>query len=314
MRAISLLLCLLAASPGCFAQGGETYEGRVVFAAQAARQPINPFTAYRSSLNYFIAADARAMTITVDGHTYRIDMEAVTKEAIAEWQHALGTSLIFAQVTSEATAELIVNVSNTGAFPVILGSGVPKSAYASRASLSYYSRGFEDTLRDREYRSSVAPYIEAGRTDEETTNNLLRFLARMVAKHEIGHVLGFDHPDFSANSGEPPALLGRVVVFENHPNPTIPIMTSRSIDYIRSLFAATGRPIRAEDIYISTQEQAALTELERDTRNHCSCCLPRRPRQQADFLQALEPRVQEASCPTFRYIPRYNPAALLLFD
>jgi hypothetical protein len=309
-----LLLCLLAAIPCCFAQGGQTYDGKVVFLAQAARQPINPFTAYRSSLNYFIAADVRAMTITVDEHPYSIDMEAVTKEAIAEWQRALGTSLIFAQVNSEAAADLIVNISNTGTFPVILGGGVPRSAYSSRASLSYYWRGFQDTLGDQAFRSSVAPFVEAGPTPEETTQKLLRFLARMVAKHEIGHVLGFDHPELSATGDQPPSPFGHVVVFENHPNPTIPIMTARSTDYIRSLFAATRRPVRAEDIYISTQEQAALAELERDTRNHCSCCLPRRSRQQAEFLQAPNPLAQEAICPSFRYIPRYNPAALLLFN
>jgi hypothetical protein len=136
----------------------------------------------------------------------------------------------------------------------------------------------------------------------------------MTAKHEIGHVLGFRHPDFSATGDEPSPQLGHIVVFENHPNPNIPIMTSSAFEYIRSLFAATGRPVRAEDIYISTQEQAALAELERDTRNHCSCCLPRRSRRQAEFLQAPGPLAQDAVCPSFRYIPRYNPAALLLFD
>jgi hypothetical protein len=314
MRAIYLLLCLLAAIPCCFAQGGQTYDGKVVFLAQAARQPINPFTAYRSSLNYFIAADVRAMTFEVDEHSYSIDMEQVTKEAIAEWQRALGTSLIFAQVNSEAAADLIVNISGTGNLPVKLGSSAPRSARDSRASLTYYWRGFQAALSDPNYRSSIAPYIEAGGTPVETTQNVLRFLARMVAKHEIGHVLGFDHPELSATGDQPSRSPGHVVVFENHPNPTIPIMTARSTDYIRSLFAATRRPVRAEDIYISTQEQAALAELERDTRNHCSCCLPRRSRQQAEFLQAPNPLAQEAICPSFRYIPRYNPAALLLFN
>lgn len=308
MKIIKLFLCCsFLISFYCFAQG-ETYGGRVVFLADTPGRPINPFTIYQRRIKYFINGAARSMKVTVNGRDYPIDMDASTREAIGEWQRLLGTELTFLPVTGRDDADLIVDVSAAPQQTLRLGKGLPKLGVSDKASLNYFQQSFQSMLNNDEYKEDMKKYLEGGATDQETIDKRLHFLARLTAKHELGHVLGFTHANLEINIRPTNSTVGQIILFENYPNPTIPIMMGGIVDYMQSLYEWRGRLVHANDIEISAQEGAALDTLYSATQNQCSCCvLSRRSQEHIEFFKKGGGLANNYVCPSFRYIPNIGP-------
>jgi hypothetical protein len=268
------------------AEGGGTFGGRVVFAVDFDHEVINPYELYSSRINYYTHDSAQTVSINVGGSLVEIDLAAVTSEAMAEWQAELGHGIAFqASSLANADLEIVVDDQYRG---VNLAQAYEKNV-DRKARLKYFPRSIEKLLNEQ------MDVIKRFMGNDASNEGILKFLFKYAAKHELGHVLGFEHVDFTAMDTRP-GTAGGLVIIPRYSRATIPIMTSNLIGYMRALHDYNGRgTIDATDIAISAQEGAALSSLYEATLAGCSCCVPNNRR--ASRADLRDP----ASCPYFNY-------------
>jgi hypothetical protein len=258
----------------------------VVFAVDFDHEVINPYELYSSRINYYTHDSAQTVSINVGGSLVEIDLAAVTSEAMGEWQAELGHGIAF-QASSQPNADLEVVVDDQYR-GVNLAQAYEKSA-DRKARLKYFPRSIEKLLNEQ------MDVIKRFMGNDVSNEDILKFLFKYAAKHELGHVLGFEHVDFTAMDTRP-GTAGGLVIIPRYSRATIPIMTSNFIGYMRALYDYNGQTaINATNIAISVQESAALNSLYEATVAGCSCCISRYRHTSQDGLR------DAASCPHFSY-------------
>lgn len=264
---ISLLLLLTK-----LAHGINDQNGRVNFLPNETKsnKPINPYTNYARYIKYYVSDYARTMTITVDGKQYTANMLDVTKEALREWQRLLGQDITFVPISSEGEADLLftINPELPSARQFVLGVAEVKGGSLSRSKVTFYDKSFNKLIASSTFVAKVRYDMSSDTSISEIFNTMLKW----VAKHEIGHTLGFAHPDFGRRDDTSSIARGSVIVIPSYGNSGAPVMITNFMDYMDNLRMRLGRPVMYSDVGISPQEGVALDILRDATHNNCSCC------------------------------------------
>lgn len=251
----------------CFSQGGEAFNGRVLFFSYQGRV-INPFTTYGNRLRYYIDPSARSFTFNVGGRSYPQDGVALIKEAFDEWCPLFGGQIKFDRVDSEQDADLIVIAQAGKRERSALASGAPKLVDSGGKTFKAIFRYLVENIEINfdQWRDDAKKYMGANASDKE----ILDFLMRSATKHEIGHVLGLQHPDADRPNYDTLDSARSLVVVPSYDNPGTPIMYSNIFGYMRSLYNNLGdNPISISNITISHQEELAIHIMYEATQHGC---------------------------------------------
>lgn len=262
----------------------QSNNGRVNFrgASENLRLPFNPYTEFDHGVIRYripVNAESRRITITIAGQNHTIDIGLFVQVAINEWQIAApGITFVPA---GEGLADLIFEI-----LPVMIGA-YGQSPFAvtsfnrftgrsrqeiSQTTVTFYQANFENEIE--EHLALWRTYL--GQVNEVRPQAILAFIARFVAIHEFGHILGFHHPDAMPDSDL--AVPGRsniVTILQENTNSEVAIMTREPRDYARYIYERNNHtPIHLGNIVISSQERTALSIVrEGPQSSHCSCRL-----------------------------------------
>jgi hypothetical protein len=280
---ITMVLAMAMVGLECMA-GVDDYDGRVYFALYHPGQELNPFVLYPPQINYYIDPRLRGARFTLDGEPYIVDMAGLTESAMREWQQALAGDVEFRPVSSEAEAQLVI-AGNFDAPPSIQTAATEMATAADAGHAAHNPRvtynlvSMEASLNPRALEWYRTEIMRDGTSNAE----ILRMFIRYTALHELGHVLGFDHPNgriepqFSDEHFDWDAWrrYRRVVVVPRYDYTSIPLMEANTRHYFQMLRNRLG-PLRPDDPAISPQERAALARLRRRAQQ---CSRPDRPSQ-----------------------------------
>jgi hypothetical protein len=229
----------------------------------------NPNEIYQGTVRYFVQPANSSMTITVDGAEYTVDWNSVVQEAIDEWRQALaGTNLAIEPASDEGQANLVISIENSGlqSGPFNPG-GTNLMSATSPTRTRFYSDQFQ-VIFNNGAAQKYFKYIQGGAPE------LLRFLTRLTAKHELGHALGLDHA----------GLLVGPAVTVNGPLFRAAIMMPDPFLFTADLWAQVNhltpadppannpptRLVTADDIAITAPEADALAALVRTQQDTCT--------------------------------------------
>jgi hypothetical protein len=291
LKLISYLLIITTV-----AYGMNDFNGRVNFLSSEANpsRPINPYTNYSSYIRYYVSDYARTMTITVNDHEYTVNMLDVVQEAMREWQRFLGRNITFIPTSSEGTADLLftINPELPSARQFVLGVAELKGPTLPRSKVTFYDKSFNKLIASSTFVDRVRQDMSSDTSISEIFNTMLKW----VAKHEIGHTLGYSHPDFGRRDDTISVMRGNVTVLMSYRDNSTPIMITNFIEYMDDLHRRLNRHVMYQDVGISPQEGVAMDILRDATHNNCSCCSISRIR-------------KSNSCPQFQYS---NPSTSVL--
>jgi hypothetical protein len=269
MAAVALLLTFVSAQTSAM---GNTYNGRVYFWPYHRGEAFNPFLVFHSQLNYYIDPSFEHATLTMGStpHTYNIAELAV--DAIDEWEHILGADLIFNRVFNADAAQLVIT-ANPGPLPddlppnttwhTRLAAPARFGIAATNPEVVFHPRNFERVMDE----AMLLWFLTNMRPGTYTDEAAVRMTLRAQLLHELGHVLGFAHPNPSNTWNDVIDSwlgIGRFEVLEAYDSPSIPIMEANIAAYFQGLRDLPGRgPLVPEDprISISPQERRALIRL-----------------------------------------------------
>jgi hypothetical protein len=221
--------------------------GRVTFQA-TDHSPYRAAQHYRgNTIRYYIGDTLRNVAFVVNGVPYTVNMRWVIQEAMKEWQEATGINFKEVTVLDDATdlgLQMLDEFSPTPAEGTWTLASATKRIEHQRAIVTYWQSEIEKFLKDPG--SDVKLY-----TDSMPTDQLLRLLLKIVSKHEIGHILGFDHPE-TAISDRAVQIIG------SYENPQPPIMESNPVVFMSYLYSYLRGPIAARDVVLAEQEIRAF--------------------------------------------------------
>lgn len=221
--------------------------GRVTFQA-TENMPYRAVQHYHgNTVRYYIGDTLRNAAFVVNGVRYTIDMAWVVKEATKEWKDATGLNFQEVSVLDDSTDLGFQMLDQFSPTPtegrLTVATAVAKTLY-QRAIVTYWQSEVETFLK--EPGSDVM--LETGNM---STDQLLRLLLKIVTKHEIGHILGFNHPD-SAVSDRNVQIIG------SYENPQPPIMEGDPTVFMSYLYSYLRRSIAIGDIALAEQEVRAF--------------------------------------------------------
>jgi hypothetical protein len=263
----------------------DDYDGRIYFFQYHPGEELNPFVVYPRQINYYIDPRLRGASFTLDDEHYTVDMAGITQSAMREWQQALDGDVEFRPVSSETEAQLLI-VGDFDAPPSLeiaytdLATAADAGHAARNPRVTYNLVSMEANLHPRRLEWFRTEIMRPGISNAE----ILRMYIRNTALHELGHVLGFAHPDGQSQSQFRDVNFDwdawrrdrRVVVIPHYDYTSIPLMEADPWHYFQMLRNRLGRPLGPDDPAISPQERAALARLRRRAQQ---CFRPDRPSQ-----------------------------------
>lgn len=210
----------------------------------------NPTRIYGNPVRYM--KSDQVLVVIIGKSIFELDVDQAVEEAMAEWTAAV-PSLRFQAVPKGQENQATWKIQINGAETTRLGSGHGTGAQSTEFNprLTFFAKGFGKAA---EQFGANAPYMESPRLAD-----YLAFLMRFVAKHEVGHLLGFMHsPGVGAAEDEKDANGCVISVVFTPTNLTAgpPIMAPNVPTALRLMTHHFGRRLRVTDIQIAPQEAA----------------------------------------------------------
>lgn len=209
-------------------------------------------------------------------HTYNRDFVAIIQEAMSEWTTATG--ITFRRVKTRASANLDIEFGlMSTAYALTYAEYLPEQQRQSSMTI------YQENIRDSGY-TKMREIANLGIFEAANDEALLDMFLRMLLKHELGHVLGEQHPSGYASDDTPPIYSSSGDAIFNAENMVgeenmgVPIVTRSLEEYFKSLYTYINRGdhstintlhrIRLEDIQIAPQEGMVMRMLWID--NNCT--------------------------------------------
>jgi hypothetical protein len=212
------------------------------------RSVFNPIAEYGNPIRY--TRHGEPFYVIVGGAGYSLDIDGAIEEAMAEWTAAVPRlrfqTMPWGMGTPKTWKMRISDEDVTR-----LASGYRSGVQSSQVNpeLVFYVKGFANAINNFNLNAS---YMES-----DQLLHYINFLLRIVAKHEVGHLLGFMHtPDVGEDeyARDATGCATQVVFDPTHIVAGPPIMARNLATTLRLMNAHFGRPLRTEDIQISPQE------------------------------------------------------------
>jgi len=253
IRYIVCAMCIfICATPG-FAH---PYRGAEVWFDPRASNSnaYNPAEMYQGGIiRYYVTPSLRDVPVDLYGTTHHVNLEQMTRDAMQAW-HERAPRLTFQQVhTLEEANYLVMPGTDNEAgsaegytLTTIAGAIALVPPYNQRAQLIYYLgniAGAVILLRQQTMPAADYPDIQ----------EVLEVALRATVEHEIGHTLGFYHPE----PGTQNAHNATIFIF-NPPSNRVHLMTGNLDELLTGLRADLGRAPRLADIGPTPEEIAAL--------------------------------------------------------
>jgi hypothetical protein len=259
-------------------------------------------------IRYWITPSARALSVTLDGRSYLVDLEPLVLRALALWRSATAAggqapACWFERAAASASASLHFLATSNVHFPAAVGLDLTIDSYREQLSPSTYRINFPPPRAQNN--------LAARRNDfrEMSDENYIRvyLFARML--HLVGHALGLDHPGLERSDDIAPRInpARERSVFRTDDLPgdawTRPhIMTTDTFSYLLELRQELRRPVTLNDIQPSEAENQAVRyylvhewecpwpSATRATalRSSAQTCLPRPPGLAAAWIGLLQ--------------------------
>ena len=207
-------------------------------------------------VRYWISPELHAVVFEIDGHSYRRDLRREITAQISQWQ-AMQNIMRFEPAASAQDANLVFRADT-----------LPSPANCSMAT---HTDEMARTYRPG--RLEPAGVVVYGITNVQQAvrclaeqiprdvNELLDISIQSDISHELGHVLGFDHPEELGRSNVDFERYGTRGLSEEEQDEESEVPHLMSADagaYLREMEVFLGRPLEVADIRLSPVEMGAL--------------------------------------------------------